>query len=153
MVAHECLHSKFSSRREGVVCKLDFQKTYDRIDWSSLEFVMARLGVGRQVDQVDLASVSSAHLSIMVNGSPRGFFHVERGIRQCDHLTPFLYVLVAESLHTMLKEAKDRDPTGGFMVENSEEEITHIHYADNTILFLNANAGDLSYVASILKWF
>lgn len=38
------------------------------------------------------------------------------------------------------------------MVEDSEEEITHIQYADNTILFLNANVGDLSCHAAILQW-
>lgn len=97
VVDQECLHSKLISIGEGVVCKLD---------WSFPTFVMERISFEDRWIKWILASVSSAHLSIMVNGSPKGFFHMERGIRQSDPLSPFLYVLVAEGLHLMLNEAK-----------------------------------------------
>lgn len=86
VVDQECLHSKLISIGEGVVCKLD---------WSFPTFVMERI------------SFEDRWIKwIMVNGSPKGFFHMERGIRQSDPLSPFLYVLVAEGLHLMLNEAK-----------------------------------------------
>lgn len=32
----------------------------------------------------------------MINGSPKGFIHSNRGIRQGDHLSPYLFTIVME---------------------------------------------------------
>lgn len=32
-IANECLHSRHKDRPRGVLCKLDLEKVYDRVDW------------------------------------------------------------------------------------------------------------------------
>lgn len=46
--------------------------------------------------------VSSAHASVLVNDSPTGDFKLERGLRQGDSLSPFLYLLVTEGLSILV---------------------------------------------------
>lgn len=70
--------------------------------------------------------VSSTHLSISVNGSPKDFFNIGRGIRQGDPLSPYQYVMVAESFHLILHEVAAQDLIHGFHVEHSYLEITHL---------------------------
>nr|GEV03788.1 RNA-directed DNA polymerase, eukaryota [Tanacetum cinerariifolium] len=43
--------------------------------------------------------------SILVNGSPTSEFSVKRGLRQRGSLSPFLFILIMEGLHTTLMEA------------------------------------------------
>lgn len=85
VVAHECIHSRFLSlmsgihsrflsRESGVVCKLDFQKAYDRVDWSFLVYVLQQMGCGDQWRNLIHSCVTSVHLSVLVNGSPKRFF-------------------------------------------------------------------------------
>lgn len=56
-------------------------------------------------------------------------------------LYPPIYVLVTEALHLMLHEALAFGLIHGFHVEHSGLEITHLKYADDTILFLNSEVG------------
>lgn len=32
-IANECLHSRHKDGPQGVLCKLDLEKVYDRVDW------------------------------------------------------------------------------------------------------------------------
>lgn len=94
--------------------------------------------------------VSFAHLSILVNGGPKGFFNMRRSIRQGDPLSPYLYVMVVESLHLMLHHAATRGMIHDFHVKHFDLEITHLPYADDTIFFLKADKDELSLVAILL---
>ncbi|GKA78597.1 reverse transcriptase domain, reverse transcriptase zinc-binding domain protein [Tanacetum coccineum] len=50
----------------------------------------------------------SSSMSIIVNGSPTEKFRLERGVRQGDSLSPFLYILAAEGLNAMVSEAVEK---------------------------------------------
>ncbi|XP_057746820.1 uncharacterized protein LOC130966076 [Arachis stenosperma] len=49
--------------------------------------------------------LSTASMSVLVNGSPTRPFKMERGLRQGDPLSPLLFVLLVDVLHRMLGEA------------------------------------------------
>ena len=74
LVAHECLDSRNRQKRPGLVCKLDFEKAYDMVDWGFLRYMMSRLGFGHKWCQWINSCVSSAYFSVSVNGSPKGYF-------------------------------------------------------------------------------
>jgi hypothetical protein len=49
-----------------------------------------------------------------VNGSSSGFFSSSRGLRQSDHLSPFLFVIVVKALSRMLFAIVNRGLLSGF---------------------------------------
>lgn len=48
---------------------------------------------------------SSASVNMLVNGSPTWEFKLQKGLRQGDSLSPFLYIIVAEKLSLMINKA------------------------------------------------
>jgi hypothetical protein len=51
--------------------------------------------------------ISTVRFSILVNGTPSGFFSSSHGLRQGDPLSPLLFVVVMEALSRMLTAALD----------------------------------------------
>lgn len=51
LIAKECFHSRFKDKLLGLICKVDLEKAFDRVDWNFLSYTMARMGFGlRGVD-------------------------------------------------------------------------------------------------------
>ena len=87
--------------------------------------------------------ISTASFSVMFNGSPAGFFRSSRGPRQGDPLSPYLFVIGMEVLSCLLKRAVEGNFISGCRLgnrEGGEMVISHLLYADDTIVFCEAKS-------------
>jgi len=73
--------------------------------------------------------------SILVNGSLTDEFLLERGLRQDDHLSPFLFLLAAEGLHVMMTTMAESNIFIGYRVGmHPPTIISRLQFADDTLL-------------------
>ncbi|XP_060210551.1 uncharacterized protein LOC132637488 [Lycium barbarum] len=74
--------------------------------------------------------IKTTRFSILVNGEPVGFFPAERGLRQGDLLSPFLFIIAMEGLDSMMRIASQNSWIRGFNARNREneamEQICHL---------------------------
>ena len=64
---------------------------------------------------------------MLVNGSPTDEFSLERGLRQDDPLSTFLFLLVAEGLDIMMKVMVDNNIFTGYNIGASNPvAISHL---------------------------
>jgi hypothetical protein len=88
------------------------------------------------------ACTSTVRFSMIVNGSPNGFFKSSCGLRQGDPLSPLLFLLIMEVLSRLLRRSVEMGFIKGFQVGrdmHSRVCVSHLLYADDTILFCDAN--------------
>ena len=81
LVANEAIDSIVRGNSSAVLCKLDLEKAYDHVDWSFLLSVLTKMGFRERWVRWISWCISSASFSVMINGSPCGFFQSSRGLR------------------------------------------------------------------------
>lgn len=148
VVANEIVHAAKSDKKPTILLKVDFEKAYDTVDWGFLKYMMRRMNFcGRWIESF----LTFALVSILVNGSPGEEFHLERGIRQGDPLAPFLFLLVAEGLTGLVRNAMTTGKLKGFkMGANGELEVPILQFADDTLLMGEASLQNILSFKCIL---
>uniref|UniRef100_A0A2N9ELX8 Reverse transcriptase domain-containing protein n=1 Tax=Fagus sylvatica TaxID=28930 RepID=A0A2N9ELX8_FAGSY len=156
LIANECLDSRLKSSTLGILCKLDIEKAYDHVNWDCLLYLLVRMGFGNRWCQWIKTCISTVQFSVLVNGSPEGFFGNSRGLRQGDPLSPLLFLLVMEVLSKMFKKSEEAGLICGFMagvLGGSEVRISHLLFADDTIVFCDAVPQQVMHIRKVLSCF
>ncbi|KAE8771439.1 hypothetical protein D1007_56674 [Hordeum vulgare] len=79
LALHEIFHEVASKGLKGVFLKLNFQKAYDRLDWSFLRPVMQRRGFDERWCSCIMQLVRSGSTAININGEVGPFFRASTG--------------------------------------------------------------------------
>ena len=48
LIANECLDSRLSFGDQGIICKMDLEKSYDHVNWDFLLYMQRRCGFGEK---------------------------------------------------------------------------------------------------------
>ena len=112
---------------------------------------MEKMGFDRIWIRWIMACVSSVSFSVLLNGTSHGFIRPERGIRQGDLLSPFLFILCEEALVSCLNIAESEGQITGIKLSASGPSVHHLLFADDSLLLCNASTGEASEIMSCLK--
>lgn len=106
--------------------KTDVSKAYDRVEWNFLETAMRLFGFSETWIGWIMSIVRSVHYSVLINGSPFGKIIPERGIRQGDPLSPYLFILCADIMSHLIKSKVASGDIRGLRIGNGVPPITHL---------------------------
>lgn len=93
------------------------------------------------------------YFSILMNGTSKGFFKATRGLRQGDPLSPFLFSLVADGLCAIFRKAEEVWLVEDFVIGDDRIMMSHIQFADDTILFLKVELDNVKRMELCMKIF
>jgi hypothetical protein len=96
VVAHEIIHSIHHSKEHGIVLKLDYEKTYDRVNLDFLIEILRSRGFGDIWIGWIQDIVVGDSVSVLANGKESATFKTGKGLRQGDPLSPLLFNLVVD---------------------------------------------------------
>ncbi|XP_040995112.1 uncharacterized protein LOC121241423 [Juglans microcarpa x Juglans regia] len=126
-------------------------KAYDRVDWNFLLHVLDAFDFSANVCELIKSCISSPWFSIMMNGTPLGFFKGECGLRQCDPLSPYLFIVMREVLSCLIKQSCDNNKIGQFTQARGTPLVSHLMYADDIVIFANGGKRSMRSLMQVLK--
>ena len=118
--------------------------------------VLQKMGFGTKWVGWMWSCVSSAKFSILVNGVSAVFFPSTRGLRQGDPLSPYLFVMGMEVLDVLIRRAVEGGYLSGCIIRGGSRtslNISHLFFADDTIVLCEASKEQVSHLSWILFWF
>ncbi|CAN6713066.1 unnamed protein product [Malus baccata var. baccata] len=95
--------AKIGEDQSGMALKLDMAKAYARVEWEFLLVMMAKLGFDPMFCKRIKKCVSTASYSILVNGAPTNYILLQRGLKQGDPLSLFLFLLCTEGFSALIR--------------------------------------------------
>ena len=149
----KALQSMFSTTNGKVgqmALKLDMSKAYDRVEWEFLERAMRHLGLGEQMVRLIMSCISSVSYFVLLNGQPVGNIKPSHGFRQGDPLSPYLFLMCAMGLQSLLHKVEMEGHIQGVAIYRNGPKVSHLFFADDSVLFCNAKEEECQKILDIL---
>ncbi|GJQ93591.1 RNA-directed DNA polymerase, eukaryota, reverse transcriptase zinc-binding domain protein [Tanacetum coccineum] len=151
-ILNEILQWCTKKKKKTLIFKVDFEKAFDSIRWDFLDDVLKEFGFRCKWRNWIQSCLTSSKGSILVNGCPTNEFQFYKGLKQGDPLSPFLFILVMESLHLSFQRIVNAGMFKGIMLDQSLC-LSHMFYADDAIFLGEWSDGNISTLIHVLKCF
>jgi hypothetical protein len=125
-------------------------KAYDRLEWNFLRATMTSMNFPINLINTIMNCVSTVSFSILVNGKPTEKFVPERGLRQGDPLSPYLFIICVDVFSALIKNAQQNELIHGVKIAPGAPEITHLFFADDSLMICRANKEETTQIQSII---
>lgn len=111
---------------------IDFKKAFDSLEWSYLFNCLESFNFGQDLIRWVKVFYSNMQSCMINNGVMSNYFTLERGVRQGNPLSPYLFVLAVETLAIAVREN-----TAIKGISIGKEETKLLQYADDTTMVLS----------------
>lgn len=130
--------------------KIDISKAYDRLEWSFVENMLKKFGFIQVWTDRILKCIKTVTYSFIHDGNVFGDVQPQRGIRQGDPISPYLYILCAEGLSSILRRSEEAGIIHGCTIARNAPPISHSLFADDSYFFFRASESEATSMKNIL---
>lgn len=135
-------------KKKGIMLLIDFEKAFDTVAWSFMFKCLKFYNFQSDIINWIKAFYKNIKSTVIVNNEPTSWFSVERGCRQGDPISPYIFLLCGEILAHLIRQNEE---IKGYNILNKEIKISQ--YADDTTLFLDGTANSFEVcVHTVLEY-
>ena len=116
----------------GLMISIDFHKAFDSIEWNYLVSCLKAFQFGPDFIWWVKTLYKNIQSCVINNGLTTDYFALERGVRQGDPLSPYLFVVVVETLAIAIQQ---NTALKGITISKDETKL--LQYADDTTAVLS----------------
>lgn len=131
----------------GLILLIDFEKAFDSLSWNFVNRTLKYFNFGENIRKWVNIFYTDIQSCVINNGHCSERFNLERGVRQGDPLSPYLFILAAE----ILANSIINNDIKGINIDNSEYLISQL--ADDTTLFLEHSEQNFRKCINLLERF
>jgi hypothetical protein len=142
---------KQSKSNKGYIgIKTDMAKAYDRVEWIFLQTTLETIGFPQHLTNTIMQCVKTVQFSILINGKTSQQFYPQRGLRQGDPLSPYLFIICANVFSNLITKAQQGKAIHGVKVAHGAPEISHLLFVDDSLLFCRATDQEAQEIKNII---
>ncbi|XP_074342709.1 uncharacterized protein LOC141680358 [Apium graveolens] len=145
------IHRKTQGLTGVAGLKIDVSKAYDRLEWRFIEFMLQKFGFPQIWIERVMKCIRMVSYSFLRDGQIFGNVVPQRGVRQGDPISPYIYIICAESLSRLMKRYEDVGLVHGCKIARGAPPVSHLLFADDCYLFFKAKQAEASTMRSILQ--
>ena len=116
---YDLIYSCQSTDTEGLILLIDFEKAFDSLSWKFIHETLKKINFGKNFIKWIKLFPNNTKSRIILNGHLSEPFTLERGCRQGDPISPYLFILCSEILAPAFKQSKDIE---GIKIHNKEHK-------------------------------
>lgn len=135
ILGFKCLHA-ISSKRVGkdgwVALKLGMSKAYDTVEWPFLRAMLLSIGLDRAWVRILMRCVVTVQCPVLINCKPHHEFVPQRGLRQGDPLSPYLFLICTEGLSALLHREESLSLIHGIRLNRHCLSLSHLFFLQMT---------------------
>lgn len=153
ILSHElvkCYQRKQISPR--CMVKVDIQKAYDSVEWPFVQQMLMELGFPYRYVQWVMICLTTVAYTANVNGEFTELFEAKKGIRQGDHISPYLFVICMEYLNRCLLDLQ-HNKDFHFHPRCKRLVLVHVCFADDFLLFTRGDTKSVQHLMNELDKF
>ena len=132
----------------GLLLMIDFEKAFDSISWTFIEKALHFFNFPGCIVDWFKVLYKKASTCVSFNGQYSEWFSIQRGCRQGDPISPYLYLICAEILSLMIRSNKKVKG-----IKLKDKEILLSLFADDTTLYLDGSEQSFREAIHILDSF
>ena len=145
---YDLMHYTEKMQIPGLLMIIDFRKAFDSISWSFIYKTLSLMGFTEGFIKWIKLFNNNIKATVIQNGFTSEFFTISRGCRQWDPISPYLFILTAQILNSLIS---NNPKIKGIQVKDTAFKISQ--FADDTTLILNGKQESLSAALNTLEHF
>lgn len=100
IIMQEIIHTigKTKGRVGYMAVKIDLEKAYNRLECSFIRGMLRRYNLPDNLIELIMSCISTVSTSLLFNGGNLDSFYPSRGIRQSNHISPYIFILYMDFL-------------------------------------------------------
>lgn len=127
---------------------IDFEKAFDSLSWDFVQNTLSFFNFGASIKKWFNIFYENATSAVCQCGFLSKFINVQRGCRQGDPLSCYIFILCAEVLSLKLKSVEN---IKGIRIKQTEHLLSQ--FADDTTVMLDGTAQSLNATLDVLSVF
>lgn len=136
-----------------MVIKVDLEKAYDFLIWDCINETLIDVGLLGNLISIVMKYLTTSSMQLLWNGTIIEEFHPSRGARQGDSISPCLFILYIKRLACLINVEAAIGRWKPILIGRGVVRIPYLLFADDLLLFLEANLGQSTVLKNTLNVF
>ena len=133
--------------------KIDVEKAYDQLDQNFVVESLKDVGLTNHFVNLIWHCIFSAFVNILWNGESTSEFFPSRGIKQCDPISPYLFVICIERISHLIQLVVNHNHWKPITLSRCGPPIMHLCFADDLVIFAEAFMSQVEIISKCVKSF